>query len=62
MITKNDCLSILVDLKELYPDKKEEIDTNIKTLKNTGRCRCFLTMFPSSFYAPGYELRVIAVR
>ena len=32
MITKNDCLSILVDLKELYPDKKEEIDTNIKTL------------------------------
>ena len=32
MITKNDCLMLLIDLKELYPDKKEEIDANIKKL------------------------------
>lgn len=32
MITKNDCLMLLIDLKELYPDKREEIDMNIKKL------------------------------
>ena len=32
MITKNDCLMLLIDLKDLYPDKKEEIDANIKKL------------------------------
>ncbi len=32
MITKNDCLMLLIDLKELYPEKREEIDTNIKKL------------------------------
>lgn len=32
MITKNDCLMLLIDLKDLYPDKKEEIDSKIKKL------------------------------
>lgn len=32
MITKNDCLMLLIDLKELYPEKVEEIDANIKKL------------------------------
>ena len=32
MITKNDCLLLLIDLKELYPDKREEINDNIKKL------------------------------
>ena len=32
MITKNDCLLLLIDLKELYPDKREEIESNIKKL------------------------------
>ena len=32
MITKNDCLLLLLELKELYPDKKEEVDKNIKKL------------------------------
>lgn len=32
MITKNDCLLLLIDLKELYPDKREEIESNMKKL------------------------------
>ncbi len=32
MITKNDCLLLLIDLKELYPDKREEIEGHIKRL------------------------------
>lgn len=32
MITKNDCLLLLIDLKELYPDKREEIENHIKRL------------------------------
>ena len=32
MITKNDCLLLLVEIKENYPDKKEEIDNYIKKL------------------------------
>lgn len=32
MITKNDCLLLLTDLKELYPEKGTEIDTHIKKL------------------------------
>ncbi len=32
MITKNDCLILLMDLKELYPDKIEQINSNIKKL------------------------------
>lgn len=32
MITKNDCLLLLIDLKELYPDKREEIENHMKKL------------------------------
>lgn len=32
MITKNDCLILLVELKENYPDKKTEIEEYIKKL------------------------------
>lgn len=32
MITKNDCLLLLVELKDNFPDKKAEIDSHIKKL------------------------------
>lgn len=32
MITKNDCLLLLVELKDNFPDKKAEIDSYIKKL------------------------------
>ena len=32
MITKNDCLILLIELKENYPDKEVEIEDYIKKL------------------------------